>query len=314
MFDGLYLSRLRFNLRLGQDARLPEFVGSTLRGAFGTELRRMVCPQNRNVDCGACPLAGRCVFSYLFVTPAQPDAPISHKNKEYAHPYVFEPLPVQPVSDVLSFNLVLVGRGVEYLPYITLAFNRVRLGQTRAGSVLESIEDALDGGMHKVFDGRTRRFVAMPVVLDYEAIRTQTPGPEKSDVTLRFVTPTQITFHQQFVQELTFPVLVRALLRRFGDLAEYHCGVKPQVDYRRMVDEAERVAVAKHDLDWNRDIEQFSFKQNQRQSLHGLLGEVVFAAVPSEYLPLLRLGEYLHVGSKTAKGLGQYEMEMRDEG
>ena len=47
MFDGLYFSRLRFNLRLGQDAELPEFVGSTLRGAFG-----IVAPCTHQAVCG----------------------------------------------------------------------------------------------------------------------------------------------------------------------------------------------------------------------------------------------------------------------
>ncbi|MGH9764874.1 MAG: hypothetical protein ACREAC_28905, partial [Blastocatellia bacterium] len=41
--DRFTVSLLRFTLRAVDPVELPQFSGSTFRGAFGTEFRRLVC-------------------------------------------------------------------------------------------------------------------------------------------------------------------------------------------------------------------------------------------------------------------------------
>jgi len=40
----------------------------------------------------------------------------------------------------------------------------------------------------------------------------------------------------------------------------------------------------------------------------GFLGEITFEGELTEFLPFLKLGEYLHIGKGTVYGLGKYEI------
>ena len=42
--------------------------------------------------------------------------------------------------------------------------------------------------------------------------------------------------------------------------------------------------------------------------MHGLVGTISFAGNLGAFLPVLRLGEYLHIGAGTAFGLGHYRL------
>ncbi len=41
----------------------------------------------------------------------------------------------------------------------------------------------------------------------------------------------------------------------------------------------------------------------------GFVGEATFSGDISEFLPFLKLGEYLHIGKGTVYGLGKYEIK-----
>src|SRR5438874_1544182 len=49
---------------------LPRYSGSTLRGAFGAALKRLVCVRPDLPQCDPCPLIDRCAYPYLFETQA----------------------------------------------------------------------------------------------------------------------------------------------------------------------------------------------------------------------------------------------------
>ena len=104
---------------------LPPFKGSTLRGGFGNAFRRAVCV-TRKRDCDSCILRDNCVYSYVFETPVPEGAEVLKKMPRAPHPFVLEP----PLDDkrryepgeALEFGIILLGRGIQYLPYFILAF------------------------------------------------------------------------------------------------------------------------------------------------------------------------------------------------
>ena len=54
MLKGFYLTDLEFHLRFEREIEVaPSYVGSMLRGAFGSALRRIVCldPRQNCIDC-----------------------------------------------------------------------------------------------------------------------------------------------------------------------------------------------------------------------------------------------------------------------
>ncbi len=66
MLEDLTLSRSNFTLEVTQPITLSEFTGSTLRGAFGTMLRKTVCAQRYLEDCKECYLKNCCAYAAIF--------------------------------------------------------------------------------------------------------------------------------------------------------------------------------------------------------------------------------------------------------
>ena len=57
-----------------------------------------------------------------------------------------------------------------------------------------------------------------------------------------------------------------------------------------------------------KDWERFSNRQNQRMKLGGYVGNVYLSNLPGFMMPLIQLGEYLHVGKNAVFGLGSYRI------
>ncbi len=57
-------------------------------------------------------------------------------------------------------------------------------------------------------------------------------------------------------------------------------------------------------VDWER----YSARPETRMLMGGFVGTAAFAGELAEFLPLLRLGEWVHVGKGTVMGLGLYRL------
>jgi CRISPR/Cas system endoribonuclease Cas6 (RAMP superfamily) len=305
-------SRLRFVLVPVDAVRLPGFAGFTLRGALGMALRRLYCPPD-----GSCRRPIECPYHYLFETPRRSDAGRWVATHD-PHPFVLEP-PLEArelcrPGEPLAFHLVLIGRGMEFLPYVVAAVEaqgQWGLGPERGRYILLRVEDASPGpqaGQQLIFDGPARRFVNGP--------RTMTVGQAglegeewrcTTKVALRFLTPTRLKQRGRLTDALDFSLLVRSLLRRVWWLAEAHCDQRWEGDYRELLTRAEKVRVARSDLRWQ-DWTRYSARQRQRLLMGGFMGEVEFEGELSSFLPLLKMGEALHVGKGTVYGLGWYRL------
>ncbi|HKQ08167.1 MAG TPA: CRISPR system precrRNA processing endoribonuclease RAMP protein Cas6 [Blastocatellia bacterium] len=69
---------------------MPAFLGSTLRGAFGHALKDAVCLMSHR-DCSHCLVADRCIYPYLFETPAPADVPQLRGQQQAPHPFILAP-------------------------------------------------------------------------------------------------------------------------------------------------------------------------------------------------------------------------------
>ncbi len=108
----------QFITRFTTSAILPEYKGSTLRGAFGRALKKCACALHRQ-ECPSCMLAPSCCHSFIFegqnLTGAQ----------GRQHPYAIEtdddPRREYLPGDTLSFSFLLFGRANDYLPHVIYA-------------------------------------------------------------------------------------------------------------------------------------------------------------------------------------------------
>ena len=323
------LLRVRVTLRAKDPLQLPIYKGSTLRGGFGIAFKEAVCVVEHR-DCSRCLLRSRCAFPYVFDTPVPEDATRMRKYTAAPHPFVFLP-PLEEKTlyrpgETLAFDLTLIGKGSDFLPYFIYTFERLGerrgLGKGRGRFAVESVtwlspqgEEAL------IYDGNTKTLRNTFRSLTVQDLLLCTSHLPLSPLhfahsplhllTLHFVTPARLVHAETLTPEPDFHALIRALLRRVSNLAYFHCQTELDLDFRGLIAAAEQVKTANGDLRWY-DWERYSARQDARMKLGGFIGKVTYQGDLQPFLPLLRLGEAVHVGKGTSFGLGKYEMEYEE--
>ena len=119
---------LRLVLKATTSLEMPPFKGSTFRGAFGHAFKETVCVVEHR-DCGHCLLRMRCAYPYIFDTPVPEGATRMRKYPQAPHPFVLLP-PLETKTryepgDSLAFDLTLIGRGSDFLPYFLYTFEQL---------------------------------------------------------------------------------------------------------------------------------------------------------------------------------------------
>lgn len=311
--------KYKFTIEASEPLVLPNYKGSTFRGAFGNAFRRVVCALKRN-DCRECLLKTRCVYVYVFETLPPDGTEIMGMNKYEAvpHPFVIEP-PAENRStyntgDNLHFNLILAGKGIDYLPYFIYTFEElgnIGIGKGRGNYKLLSVKDgseqvySIEG---KVFRNTISKELHISEEFEFCSGTDSDPGSEDT-VTLRFSTPARIKYQRSLAVEIEFHILIRSLLRRLCLMYYFHCGgTEPSWDYKGLIRESENVIIEKNSLKW-RDWERYSSRQDVRMKMGGVIGDITYRGNLKTFLPILKAGEILHVGKGTSFGLGKYEIQ-----
>jgi hypothetical protein len=212
---------------------------------------------------------------------------------------------------LLELGLVLVGRGLDFLPYFLYVLQETGqcgLGRARVPYRLALVSDGSvsDGPViYRAEDGMVRDTVQPVTLADLQA-----PGDAQVEqVSLELQTPLRVKkygAYQEAGGRITFRTVIDLLLGRLEALTVFHCGGAwtPQEALR---DAASQVHVVAKHLTLQR-LERYSNRHHQTLPMHGLLGTLSFAGHLAPFLPLLRMGQYIHIGAGTAFGLGRYHL------
>lgn len=304
----LAFQKVLFTLEAKEPLILPSYKGATLRGGFGHAFKRVVCAL-REKNCRDCLLKEKCIYSYVFETPPPSDTRIMRKYSAAPHPFVIEPPSETKRGFVpgneITFNLILIGKAIGYLPYFIYAFDElgeIGIGKGKGKFELRSVE--CDGKTIYDSESKTLKHIKTASLSFYNA----GSGEGCSDIKLNFLTPTRILYNGSLTLDLQFHILIRQLLRRLSLLSYFHCGGNPsEIDFKGMIEKAKEVKVKKSNLCWY-DWERYSARQDTRMKMGGFLGEITFEGDIQAFLPLVKAGEVLHVGKGTTFGLGKYEI------
>ena len=331
MLSKLRIAKYHFDLQAVERLGLPRYKGSTLRGGFGTVFKRTVCFQKEVKSCADCLLKANCPYAYIFETAPPQDAEVLRTYSDVPLPFVIEP-PLDTKTayepgESLDFGLVLVGRAINYLPYFIVVFQelgKVGLGRGRGRYVLREVAavQALNGieeAIYSAADGvvRERDLSVGWEEIEVQGLRFKVQGSnvkrETSNfqLTVNFLTPTRMKHKGRYVERPEFHVLVRNILRRVSSLYYFHCGERWETDYRGIIEAAKGVQLAEARTGWL-DWERYSGRQQRRMNLGGLVGQATYQGDVAPFLPLLVLGQLVHVGKGTVFGNGKYEVVVGD--
>lgn len=293
-----------FHAVFEDNAVLPEFKGSTFRGAFGWALKRVACPMGER-DCRVCLLRQRCIYPTVF----EPMANDPHGLAP--HPYCITPPHTRQRSfqagERFQFSLHLFGPATGYLPYFVAAFERMGQAGIGVGAVAPRARfriEAVTCGGQRVFDAREPHTLHHP---EPQHLRLEDfPTTPAEAVEVRWKTPVRLKTDNRLATALPFGVLVRGILRRISSLFAAFGEGEPALDYRGLAQRAEAVRTVRDDLAWL-DQRRFSSRQEREMLLGGLRGSAVYAGDVTEFTPLLALAELVRVGKQTTFGLGWME-------
>lgn len=320
MIGDLTIAKYRFMLRVMDPIELLPYAGSAFRGGFGHAFRQAVCVTRLPV-CEGCYLLDRCPYPYVFETPRPSKSSVIPKAKTVPHPFVLEPpLRVRSIApgEELALHLILIGRGIEYFPYFLFAMEelgRRGLGRDRGRYQVEAVYGIGIREETPVYSGRFRRILGPGFPLTLADVLSG-EGKTVEQIEIQFLTPTRILTNGRLTAQLDFPVLINALRRRIELLAAFHGGGPEKDDGSGLMEAAARVQTASAHLRWW-DWRRFSGRQQTWMKLGGVVGTMRYRGELAPFLPYLKAGELLHVGSGTSFGLGQMrllEPEAEDEG
>jgi hypothetical protein len=316
------LARYRFTLVADEAIHLPAQPGSTLRGGFGHALRKMACYRDR-AECRHCPLSDDCVYGYLFRTAPPDDAEVLSTLTAVARPFVIQP-PLERAEDLkpgdtFTFHLMLVGKALDYLSYIVVAFQelgRSGLGHSRGRFHPVRVETVypFNGAVEAVFDiEQSDRIRTQALTVDGAALEAQAQALPTDRLDVAFLTPTRLKHRGELMWEgPPFHVLVRRLLDRISSLAYFHCGERWEIDFKGWIERAKDVRIADAATTWA-DWSRYSGRQDRRIKMGGLVGPVAYEGDLAPYRALLALGSLIHVGKGTVMGNGRMALKGLDK-
>ena len=301
------LSRYRLDFTATSAIRLPEYAGSSLRGAFGHALRQLACT-TRAKTCQGCMLAATCPYPAIFEPQKPQGGTLALATPPV--PYVIEP----PAwgerhyarDDALQFHFTLTGRAADHLNIVIMAWQRALARGIGAGDGTARLETL----HHCTAQGETLIHRSGEPILPHTHTLTLPEEPLSTEATLEFITPLRLqeNGHALPPARITAKPLLTALLRRASLLAEHYGGAPlyHAEQFTALAQAAARVE-AETSLRW-RDWTRHSSRQGRTMQLGGCIGHLTLRGELAPFSAALRLGEWLHVGKEASFGLGHYRL------
>ena len=300
------LARYRLTLTALSTITMPPYAGSTLRGGFGHAFRKMVCTQGP-IDCKDCTLKAACPYPYIFETAPFAGAQQLRTYGDVPRPFVIDPMDTRGEyrkGESFSFQLTLIGRAIDYLPYFLVSFRELGemgIGKGRGRFQLAHVR-ADDG--ESVYDGESQMVHSLDNARSFDDIRRETESQPTDVLTLRLITPTRITHEGALTDQLPFHVFWRRLIGRISALAYFHCGESLEMDFKGLIEKATSVETTDSTLRW-KDWTRYSSRQDRRMQLGGLVGRVRYAGEMAGFVPFVALGAFSACGEECDVWVGE---------
>lgn len=252
------------------------FLGSTLRGAFGVALKKVVCI-NPSFECEGCFAANNCLFYEFF------------EKKNRAHTYRFS---VALGSENYDFSLYLFGSAAAKLPYVLSAlhkmFYEVGVGVNREKINIEKIT------CNETIVYENSKFQIENIQTNCIDLDGYRPG-----LKLTLVTPLRMKSENKLERHsVTLVQILQSIQNRYYELLGK--------DIAKLAFEPQ-FNLIKSDMHFL-DLSRYSNKQKTKMKIGGLVGDLIIDGLDMQSFELLKIGEIIGAGKQTVFGLGEIKI------
>jgi len=328
MITDFSLQRFRFYLEPKAPLHMPAYnKGNVIRGGFGSTFRRIVC-QAKCREPETCELRDICPYTAVFHALVPEGSEKISRNRDIPRPFVIKPpldtretyLP----GERLSFDVVLVGKVKDYLPYFIVTFKELSqtgLGRHRSPLELCAVGHVGTDGIEVPVYTRENNLVQPPANsiswADLYASHSSNNGSMNSSregatdvtrITLHFLTPTMLKADGAQARRPAFGPVAKRLRDRINALSYFYCGNGLDIDFKAFGEQAEGIKTLADSTRWV-ESSRYSRRREVIHDLSGFVGEASFEGDLAPFIPYLRLGEYVHVGKNAVFGNGWYRIE-----
>lgn len=261
------------------DNKLPYFIGSMVRGAFGHALKRVTCVNHIYV-CDGCVEAKNCLYYDFF------------EKKNIPHSYRLD---TSLGNNDLNFGIYLFQNACEQLPYILSSIEKalVENGLGKERTLHPSFIMSVNGQTVYEKSTFTNRLDMKPYHFNAEGYIT--------NIKIKFLTPLRIKKSSTLEYDNIKPEdILRSIYQRkkwiLEEVETYKLPYQPSystfikaLDYKPLYRRSDR--------------------QNKAIVMDGVLGEMIILGIDKRSYDLFRLGEIIGVGKQTVFGLGKIKIE-----
>ena len=242
---------------------------------------KMVCTQGP-IDCRDCTLKAVCPYPYIFETAPFEGAQQLRTYGDVPRPFVIDPLDTRGEyrkGESFSFQLTLIGRAIDYLPYFLVSFRELgEMGIGKGRGRFQLAHVRTDNG-ESIYDGDTQMVHNLDNARSFDDIQRETESQKTDELTLRLLTPTRITYEGALTDQLPFHVFWRRLVGRISALAYFHCGESLEMDFKGLIEKATEL--------WKRRIRRCAGRigrgirlgRDRKMQLGGLVGHATYAGI-----------------------------------
>ncbi len=215
----------------------------------------------------------------------------------------------------------MIGKANDYLPYFVYTFmemGKLGIGKDRGKFKLIKVSACQDdGSLTEIFNINDGILKSVNNKIDLKFF-TSHSSLFTSHLTLFFNTPVRIKDEGDLLStDIPFSLLIKRLYERAVLLSYYHCQGEMQENFNNpllrggrgcVIEGTDDVRIKENNLRWH-DWERYSNRKG-RMKLGGLVGSITYEGNIDSFLPLLRIGEYIHVGKAATFGLGRYRVKV----
>ena len=208
-----------------------------------------------------------------------------------------------------SFELLLIGHAIDWIDEIKSGFELKKL-ISLTGPEGHQVPFEFLGFDNQEFKGP----INIDQILEGYAPNNKIVEPLKK-VTINFISPYCTKFQGKIITDpnrMDFEVFLASIYERIKGLAENHCGFNGIVpDKNQFLISATNIENNPHEdfrFVSNKAIKESANGKKEEEKIGGLKGRITFKGELTEYLPMIILGEELHIGKDTTQGLGRYKI------